>query len=93
MGRIKRREWQYEKETRLILIMRTLNNLDAPNIAYFLIPIKFYNLKTVTITFNPWMESGLKEEIKDFFKTIKELHRFGVQIKFQDSILTGELPQ
>lgn len=93
MGRIKRREWQYEKETRLILIMRTFNNLDAPNIDYFLIPIKFCNLKTVTITFNPWMESSLKEEIKNFFKTINELHRFGVQIKFQDSVLTGELSQ
>lgn len=94
MGRIKRKEWQYEKETRLILVMRTLNsNISVPNIDYFLIPIKFCNLEMITVTFNPWMESGLKEKIKHFFSTVKEFQRLGIQTKFYDSILTGELPQ
>lgn len=94
MGRIKRKEWQYEKETRLILVMRTLNsNISVPNIDYFLVPIKFCNLEMITVTFNPWMESGLKEKIKHFFSTVKEFQRLGIQTKFYDSILTGELPQ
>lgn len=94
MGRIKRKEWQYEKETRLILVMRTLNsNISVPNIDYFLVPIKFCNLEMITVIFNPWMESGLKEKIKHFFSTVKEFQRLGIQTKFYDSILTGELPQ
>ena len=65
MAAIKRKEWEYEHECRMIATLQTVrDNVEAPDIDYILVPIKFDHIKKLEITFNPWMEQHTKEEIK-----------------------------
>ena len=65
--------------------------MPAPNIDYFLVPIKYDNLKNITITFNPWMPNEYKKDVKHFFKSMNELKELNIPIYFKNSILTGEM--
>lgn len=90
MAAIKRKEWEYEHECRMIATLLTvLDNVEAPDIDYILVPIKFDHIKKLEITFNPWMEQHTKEEIKQFVYSISGFSKG--QICFQNSILTGEI--
>ena len=89
MAAIKRREWKYEHECRMIATLRTThNNVEAPDINYILVPIQFNGIKKVTITFNPWMEDSTKDQIKKFMSSISDISD---RTYFEDSILTGEI--
>ncbi len=90
MAAIKRKEWEYEHECRMIATLLTvLDNVEAPDIDYILVPIKFDHIKKLEITFNPWMEQHAKEEIKQFVYSISGFSK--EQICFHNSILTGEI--
>ena len=90
MAAIKRKEWEYEHECRMIATLLTvLDNVEAPDIDYILVPIKFDHIKKLEITFNPWMEQHTKEEIKQFVYSISGFSK--EQICFHNSILTGEI--
>lgn len=92
MAAIKRREWQYEHECRMIATLRTCrDNVEAPDIDHILVPITFEHIKKLTITFNPWMEDSTKHEIRDCVGSISELRK--VDVSFCDSILTGEVKE
>lgn len=89
MASIKRVEWQYEHECRMIATLRTSrDNVSAPDIDYILVPIKFDNIKKLSIIFNPWMDTDTKEEIKRFINSIADLL---TNTFFEDSILTEEI--
>ncbi len=90
MAAIKRREWNYEHECRMIATLRTVrDNVVSPDITYILVPIKFDNIKKLQITFNPWMDASQKEEVKRFITSINELNTKA--LSFENSILTGEI--
>jgi hypothetical protein len=90
MAAIKRKEWEYEHECRMIATLQTVrDNVEAPDIDYILVPIKFDHIKKLEITFNPWMEQHAKEEIKQFVYSISGFSK--EQICFHNSILTGEI--
>ena len=89
MAAIKRKEWKYEHECRMIATLRTTHDaVEAPEINYILVPIQFNGIKKVTITFNPWMENGTKDQIKKFMSSISDISD---KTYFEDSILTGEI--
>lgn len=89
MAAIKRREWKYENECRMIATLRTTrDDVVAPDIDYILVPIQFNSIEKVTITFNPWMENGTKDQIKKFMSTLPDISE---KTYFEDSILTGEI--
>ena len=101
MGSIKREEWSYEKETRLIAYLRNTvranetdnkrkDGLPIPDIDYLLVPIKFDKLKSITVTFSPWMNASTKTDIKLFMEKMSRTELAGVEIKCKNSILTGE---
>lgn len=91
MAAIKRREWQYEHECRMIATLRTVrDNVEAPEIDHILVPIQFNHIKKVIITFNPWMENSTKNEIKEFVNSIPDIT---YKTSFEDSILTGEIKE
>lgn len=92
MAAIKRREWKYEHECRMIATLRTTrNNVTAPDINYILVPIKLDHIQTLKITFNPWMDGGVKQEIKEFVSSIAGLQ--GKRIVYENSVLTGEIAE
>lgn len=92
MGAVKRKEWMYEHECRLIATLRTTReNVEIPDIDYILVPIKFESIKKLTIIYNPWMEDEKKEDIRKFVSTIHDLD--SIEISFQDSILSGEIKE
>ena len=102
MGAIKREEWEYEKEARIVgYLMNTIFDIDIrykhkeeleiPNIDYLLIPIKFDNLKRITITFNPWMGDDLKTDIKLFMKQLSDTELKGIEVRCQNSYLMNEV--
>lgn len=102
MGAIKREEWDYESETRLFAyLMNTVmqadvnrgirQELEIPDIDYLLIPISFEKTKNITITFNPWMDSATKTDIKLYMKSIEKSVLKNVNIQCKDSILTNEV--
>lgn len=89
MAAIKRKEWQYEHECRLIATLRTThNNVEAPNIDSIFVPITFEHIKSLTITFNPWMGNDVKEKVHGIIGDIPELLD---KTFFVDSVLTGEI--
>lgn len=91
MAAIKRREWQYEHECRMIATLRTVrDNVEAPEIDHILVPIRFSHIKKVIITFNPWMENVTKDEIRRFVNSIPDI---ACKTFFEDSILTGEIKE
>ena len=101
MGSMKSEEWSFEKETRVIACLRNTttenefdverrNGLDIPDIDYLLVPIKFDKLKSITVTFSPWMNVSTKTDIKLFMEKMSRTELAGVEIKCQNSILTGE---
>lgn len=102
MGAIKREEWEYEKETRLFAYLTNTvmqadvnrdirQELEIPDIDYLLIPISFEKIKNVTITFNPWMDSVTKTDIKLYMKSIGKSVLKNINIQCKDSILTNEV--
>ena len=92
MAAIKRKEWEYEHECRMIATLRTVrDNVEVPDISDILVPIKFDHIKKLEITFNPWMEECIKEKIKQFVCSVSGFSK--EQICFQDSILTGEIKE
>ena len=92
MGAIKRREWQYEEECRLVAYLKsTRNGVCIPEIDAIYVPIKYEQLQSITITFNPWMEEKDKADVKDFIESIKELKE--IDIVYQNSVLEGELKE
>lgn len=89
MGAIKREEWGYEHECRLIAYLRTTHDdVEIPDIEYFLAPITFDNIKRISITYNPWMDDCTKDEIKQLVCSIAELKG---KVDFKNSVLTGEI--
>ena len=91
MAAIKRREWQYEHECRIIATLRTTqNNVEAPDIDYILIPIQFKHIKKIGITFNPWMDAETKKAIKQFISSISDISD---KVTFADSVLEGEITE
>lgn len=89
MGAIKREEWRYEKECRLIAYLRTTRkNVEIPDSSYLIVPIKFDKISKITITFNPWMNDASKDDLKRFVDGIPELKDKAI---YKDSILTGEI--
>lgn len=92
MAAIKRREWQYEEECRLVAYLKsTRDGVCIPEIDAIYVPIKYENLQSITITFNPWMEEKDKENVKDFIESIEELK--DIDIVYQNSVLEGELKE
>lgn len=92
MAAIKRKEWNYEHECRLIATLRTTRNeVEAPNINEIFVPIKFNNIKKLEITFNPWMNKDIKLSIKRFMNSIDEIDTSC--IFYRDSILDEELEE
>lgn len=82
MAVVKDKAWNYERESRFILKLRTVrDNVEIPNITGFLVPINFENIKTLEITFGPWMDDCKKNCIKDVVE--KYLPR--INVKFKDS--------
>ncbi len=82
MAVVKDKAWNYERESRFILKLQTAgDNVEIPNITGFLVPINFENMKTLEITFGPWMDDCKKKCIKDVVE--KYLPR--INIKFKDS--------
>ena len=73
----------------VVLGKNVQDNVEAPDIDYILVPIKFDHIKKLEITFNPWMEQHTTEEIKQFVYSISGFSKG--QICFQNSILTGEI--
>lgn len=98
-ARYKYREWDMERETRIIVALRPkgieyyLNddNLDfkyhTPNFEYIdaLLPIDC--IKTIEITLNPWADDEVKSRVKNL---LLELH-LSNDIKVNKSSLSGEL--
>lgn len=90
MGAVKRREWKYEDECRIIAYLRTArDNIEIPDINYIMIPIKFDGLKSLQIMFNPWMEECVKKDVKGYISSLDELKN--VDVSFENSILTNEI--
>ncbi len=92
MAAIKRREWQYEEECRFVAYLKsTRDGICIPEIDAIYVPIKYENLQSITITFNPWMEEKDKENVKDFIESIEELKE--IDTIYQNSVLEGELKE
>lgn len=93
MAAIKRKEWEYEKESRLIITLSAIHDgVTAPLEDYILVPIKFDCIKKLVVTFNPWMSEELKKEIEEFvISKIPELNP--EKIDFKNSVLTGEIKE
>ncbi len=69
----------------------TRDGVCIPEIDAIYVPIKYENLQSITITFNPWMEEKDKENVKDFIESIEELK--DIDIVYQNSVLEGELKE
>ncbi len=84
----KSKEWEYEKETRLVLFHR---NLDAEPIdtEYILVPVDFCQLNSIEVRFDPWMSPELKECYKVGLK--KYEIKWNVKINFLDSELQEKI--
>ncbi len=92
MAAIKRKEWQYEEECRLVTCLRSArDDVCIPEIDAIYVPIKYEQLQSITITFNPWMEEKDKENVRAFIKSIEELK--DIDIVYQNSVLEGELKE
>lgn len=84
---IKGTAWEYEKETRIIVVSRDNLGEETPRYLDFL--IDFSELKSICITFDPWMEVATKEKIEmDVRELLKE---FEPLVSFRDSALTGKI--
>lgn len=89
MAAIKRKEWQYEHECRMITTLRTArDNVEAPNIDSIFVPITFEHIKSLTITFNPWMGDDVKCKVRNIVSDVPELFN---KTSFVNSVLTGEI--
>ena len=88
MAVVKDKAWNYEKESRIILRLRTAGkDMEVPNITGFLVPIKFEKIKALEITFSPWMDDCKKQCIKD----IVEKYLPEINIKYKDSKFTKKI--
>lgn len=90
MGIVKRKIWDYERETRFILrIVTVKNNINLPDITCFFLPLNFSAIKRVTITFNPWISDYMEKVIRRFFEINK--HSINLPVTFEDSALKGTI--
>lgn len=66
MGAIKDEAWEFERESRMVAILRTVKNgIEIPDYKYLLVPIQFDNLTALEIVFNPWMSEEMKECVEE----------------------------
>lgn len=88
-GLIKYDAWEFEKETRLKIQLsgdRTLKDYGYPEHIYYNISDEL--IKSFHITFNPWMSSNLKKEIR---KSLNDLS--GYELLYNDSDDDGEISE
>lgn len=88
MGAIKAKAWDYEKESRIVAILRTTKeNIEIPEYKYLLMPFCFEKLKKLEVTFSPLMQPV----VKDCIKREVETHLSGINVECKDSEFDGKL--
>ena len=88
-GLVKYDAWEFEKETRLKIQLsgdRTLRDYGYPDHIYYVITDEL--IRSFHITFNPWMSSNLKDEIR---KSLNNL--VGFELSYSDSDDDGEVSE
>ena len=88
-GLIKYDAWEFEKETRLKIQLyrdRTLKDYGYPEHIYYSISDEL--IQSFHITFNPWMSTNLKNEIR---KSLNNLS--GHELSYSDSDDDGEVSE
>lgn len=88
MAVVKDNAWKFEKESRIIMRMRTTkSNVEIPNIDFFLVPIAFRRLKQLEITFSPWMDDIKKRRVKN----IVQKYMPDVAVKYKESKFANKI--
>lgn len=86
MGAFKDKAWEYEDETRLVAIMRTVkDDIEIPEYECLFVPVDFSVLDSMEIKFNPWMKDTMKQCVRDATKRyIPE-----IKVSYEDSDFEG----
>ena len=95
MALVKARDWSYEKESRLVAILRTTKGdledqntwIEVPDYKFLLIPIELNSFSSIEIMFSPWMTTGIKELIKIMVKEYIP----DINVEFKESKFYGKL--
>lgn len=88
MGIVKSNYWRYEKESRILMYLRTISkDIEIPDFKYFLVPIDLKKLSKINITFSPYMSKEIKNMIRNDVATLKDI----CEITFADSKLENAI--